>query len=102
MRERFDLPAELTIYSSLETRDALVGWLAKQDLGTASPLLVGGSEVTDIDGAGVQLLASLAASVAQRGDTWRLVAPSEALQSACRTLGFTAWMDADSLAKEAA
>lgn len=92
MRERFELPTELTIYSALETRDALQIWLAKQTQGSVSPLEVGAASVAEIDGAGLQLLASLAASVTQRGDAWHLVAPSEAVQDACRTLGFTAWL----------
>jgi hypothetical protein len=29
MRDRFELPAELTIYSATETRAALLGWLER-------------------------------------------------------------------------
>ncbi|MEY3124207.1 MAG: hypothetical protein RLZZ573_727, partial [Pseudomonadota bacterium] len=30
MSDRFELPAELNIYSALESRDALLAWVAEQ------------------------------------------------------------------------
>ena len=89
MGERFELPAELNIYSALETRDALLAWVAAQLAEGSDMLEVSAREVAEVDGSGLQLLAALA-----NGDTpWRLVDASDALVDACRTLGLGRWLD---------
>ncbi|GAB4213282.1 MAG: hypothetical protein Fur007_07180 [Rhodoferax sp.] len=86
MSKPFELPEELTIYSAVETRDALVAWIAGQTAG--KPIEISGAKVSEIDGAGVQLLASLA----HMDQPWRLLAPSPSVQAACEALGLGGWL----------
>jgi ABC-type transporter Mla MlaB component len=89
MGERFELPAELNIYSALETRDALLAWLAEQTAKGRDFLEVSARDVAEVDGSGLQLLAALS-----NGDTpWRLVEASGAFAEACRTIGLSDWLD---------
>lgn len=89
MAERFELPAELTIYSALETRDALLAWLAEQTTKSGEYLEVSARDVAEVDGSGLQLLAALA----NGEQPWRLVEASDAFVEACRTLGLAKWLD---------
>jgi anti-anti-sigma regulatory factor len=79
------LPAELTIYAASELR---AQWLAALD---ASPpeadLQLDASAVTEVDGAGVQLLLALARQLAARDRALRLERPSPRLHEACAALG---------------
>lgn len=88
MNSRFDLPAELTIYSAAETREALLGWLSRQRHDSGM-LELGASAVTEVDGAGLQVLAAFHTSVHLQGHTWTLFEPSAVLVSGCRTLGMS-------------
>ena len=89
MGERFELPAELNIYSALETRDILLAWVAEQTTKGRDFLEVSARDVAEVDGSGLQLLAALS-----NGETpWRLVEASPAFADACRTLGLTDWLD---------
>ena len=89
MGERFELPAELNIYSALETRDTLLAWVAEQTAQGRDVLEVSARDVAEVDGSGLQLLASLSG-----GDTpWRVVEASTAFADACRTIGLGAWLD---------
>jgi len=89
MGDRFELPAELNIYSALETRDTLLAWVAEQTSKGRDLLEVSARDVAEVDGSGLQLLAALA-----NGDTpWRLVEPSNAFVDACRTMGLKHWLD---------
>ncbi len=90
MSHAFDLPAELTIYSVMETRDALLTWAEKMRAESADTLQVKGAAVEQVDGAGLQLLASLAATDAN----WELLEPSAALADACRCMGLSRWLTA--------
>jgi len=89
MNERFELPAELNIYSALDTRDALLAWIADQGAKGREALDVSAQDVVEIDGAGLQLVASLS----NLEQSWRLVASSDVFSEACRTLGFAVWVD---------
>ena len=90
MGERFELPAELNIYSALETRDALLAWVAEQATKGRDFLEVSARDVAEVDGSGLQLLAALSS-----GDTpWRLVEASMPFVEACRTIGLSDWLDA--------
>ena len=89
MGERFELPAKLNIYSALETRDALLAWVAEQTAKGRDMLDISASAVAEVDGSGLQLLAALT-----NGETpWRLVEASTAFVDACRTMGLTHWLD---------
>ncbi len=86
MGERFELPSELNIYSAMETRDALLAWV--QGAQGGEHLEISAREVAEVDGSGLQLLASLS-----HGQTpWRLVDASAAFVDACRILGLTQWL----------
>ncbi len=80
------LPPELTIYTAAETRSAWLAALAEPGDGTLA-LQAGG--VSEIDAAGVQLLASLACTLASQQRTLQLVDPSPALRGACERLGLS-------------
>jgi len=89
MNERFELPAELNIYSALETRDALLAWAAAQTQKGADVLELSARDVAEVDGAGLQLVASLS----NMEQAVRLVESSDAFVQACRTLGFQSWVE---------
>ena len=89
MRTPFELPAEMTIYSAVETRDALLGWVTEQNA-TSSPLLeISAARVTEMDGAGLQLMASLS----NTDWHWWLVKPSTVFVDACKALGLADWLN---------
>ena len=90
MSTPFELPAELNIYSALETRDALLAWAADQHSHGTDHLEVSAREVAEVDGSGLQLLASLGNAEPR----WRLVEASAVFMEACNTLGFGHWLDA--------
>ena len=79
------LPAELTIYTASQCRAAMLDWLAGQPVDGLCP--VDGAAVDQIDGAGVQLLVSLAKALGSRQRALRLVDASGPLQAACASLG---------------
>jgi len=89
MSERFELPAELTIYNALETRDALLAWIKEQTVHTRDYLQVSARDVAEVDGAGLQLLAALS----NTEQAWQLVDASAAFIDACRTMGFAEWLE---------
>ncbi|MBP6718388.1 MAG: anti-sigma factor antagonist [Rhodoferax sp.] len=89
MSERFELPSELNIYSALETKDALLAWASAQTADAQEHLEVSARDVAEVDGAGLQMLAALS----NMGLGWRLVETSEVFADACRTLGFSQWLD---------
>ena len=89
MSNRFELPAELNIYSALESRDALLAWATEQITQAKGPLEVSARDVAEIDGAGLQILAALS----NMEETWQLAETSECFAEACRTIGFGHWLD---------
>jgi hypothetical protein len=89
MSKPFELPPELTIYSALETRDALLAWVTEQNAKALPHLEVSARDVCEIDGSGLQLLAALS----NMDLSWRLVAASTVFKEACGTLGLTRWLD---------
>ena len=89
MSDRFELPAELNIYSALESRDALRAWASEQMTQAKGYLEVSARDVAEVDGAGLQLLAALS----NMEQTWHLVDTSECFAEACRTMGFGHWLD---------
>jgi ABC-type transporter Mla MlaB component len=98
MDDRFELPAELNIYSALETRDALLAWVAEQAPKGREFLEISARDVQEVDGSGLQLLAALG----HGEQRWHLVEASSVFAEACRTLGFAAWLDRRYLATGAA
>jgi anti-anti-sigma regulatory factor len=88
MGERFELPSELNIYSALETRDALLAWVA-ENASKGDALELSAAAVAEVDGSGLQLLAALA----NMEQPWRLADASDAFIEACQTIGLTQWLD---------
>lgn len=88
MSTPFELPEELTIYSAVETRDALLAWVTAQGDDPSKPLGISAAKVCEVDGSGLQLLASLA----HMDQPWQLLNPSEALLQACQTMGLSTWL----------
>jgi hypothetical protein len=89
MSTRFELPAELTIYSIMEARDALLAWAETHKTGTGETLEVSATKLAEVDGAGLQLLVSLGNTL----QSWRMVDVSNSLTQACQTLGFADWLE---------
>ena len=89
MSQVFEMPAEVNIYSALETRDALLAWSQEQINQGAECLEVSAKDVSEIDGSGLQLLAALD----NTQYSWRLLEASEVFTEACRTMGFTRLLD---------
>ncbi len=88
MNHAFALPAELNIYNVLETRDALLAWVATQTTTGKDALEISACDVAEVDGSGLQLLAALSNSVHH----WKLVDSSDAFKAACHALGFSQWL----------
>lgn len=86
------LPAELTIFTAAETRDALLG-AAADAARSGAALHVDAADVIDVDGAGVQLLVSLSRLCERDERPWHLHSPSDALVHACTVLGLTKWLE---------
>jgi anti-anti-sigma factor len=84
------LPAELTIYTVGELHPQWLAWL--QQGAASAPAEVQAEAVEQVDGAGLQLLLSLARATTERGRALRLLAPSEVLRTACASLGLTDWL----------
>ena len=84
----FELPRELNIYSALETRDALLAWVSAQTAESSGSLEISAGKVSEIDGAGVQLLAALF----NLDQPWHIVESSASFAEACKTMGFASWI----------
>jgi len=89
MGERFELPAELNIYSALEIRDNLLAWVAENGSKGGDYLEVSARDVAEVDASGLQLLAALS----NGEQAWRLVEASAVFAEACRTIGLAQWLD---------
>lgn len=89
MTAPFELPEEMTIYSAIETRDALLAWVAEQSAKSSKMLEISAAKVREIDGSGLQLLASLA----HMDQPWQLTEPTAPLLEACKALGLSDWLD---------
>lgn len=79
------LPAELTIYTAADTHRRCLAWL--DDAAAAGVVALDASTVEQADAAGVQLLLSLARTLAARAARLELRAPAAPLVQACRALG---------------
>lgn len=88
MSTPFELPEEMTIYSAVETRDALLAWVTEQTTKGVKMLDISAAKVCEIDGSGLQLLAALS----HMDQPWRLVNPSDALADACQAMGLSNWL----------
>jgi ABC-type transporter Mla MlaB component len=88
MSQAFELPEEMTIYGAVETRDALLAWVTEQGAKSVNLLEISGAKVREVDGSGLQLLASLA----HTHQPWRLINPSTSLSEACANIGLDGWL----------
>jgi ABC-type transporter Mla MlaB component len=87
----FALPGELTIFTAAETRDTLLAWLGQIE--HDATILLSADQVGDVDGAGVQLLCSLAALLDRQGRSWSIGDPTALLTRSCATLGLADWLN---------
>lgn len=90
MSQRFELPAEVTIYSVMETRDALLAWAEAARKETTDTLEISAQAVGQVDAAGLQLLAALT----NMEVPWKLTESSDAFAEACQTMGLAHWLSA--------
>jgi anti-anti-sigma regulatory factor len=88
MNPELALPAELTIYSAAELRRQLLAHVDAHAQDDAC--CIDASAVDQVDAAGVQLLVSLARTLAPLGRTLQLGQASPALVAACESLGLSA------------
>lgn len=91
MNTPFELPSELSIYTADSTRQALLAWLQARPEQTASPASLQACQVDEVDSAGLQVLAALANTLAEQGQTLELQQPSARLRAGLRDLGATHW-----------
>ncbi len=102
MQPTRSLPAELTIYTVGELQPQWLAWLGTDAAADAAgddavdDFAVDASAVAEVDAAGVQLLVSLSRSLGRQQRSLALVAPSDALASACARLGLTSLVAATS------
>lgn len=89
MSTPFELPTEMTIYSAVETRDTLLAWVTEQTAKAGRTLEISAEKVSEIDGAGLQLMAALS----NTDQPWRLIKPSAAFVDACSAMGLSAWLE---------
>lgn len=89
MGTRFELPAELNIYSVLEIRDTLLAWVTERGAAGSERLEISASQVAEVDGAGLQLLAALS----NMDRPWLLTGASKVFCDACLALGLGQWID---------
>jgi anti-anti-sigma regulatory factor len=93
MQQTRILPAELTIYTVGELQPQWLAWLGTDAAADAAgkdagdDFAVDAAAVAEVDGAGVQLLVALSHSLGRQQRRLALVAPSEALATACARLG---------------
>lgn len=92
MNTPFLLPSELTIYSTTETRNALLAWVSERTSNSDS-LEISARDVSEIDGSGLQMLAALS----NMDQSWQLVESSKAFTEACQTMGFAHWLEQSQL-----
>ncbi len=88
MSKPFDLPDEMTIYSAVETRDKLLAWTSEQSSKNADVFEVSAAHVTEIDGAGLQVLAAWV----NMDQPWKILQPSAAFTHACEAMGLVQWL----------
>lgn len=82
------LPEELTVYHVSQLREDWLAWLAR----TASTVRVDGAGVSQVDGAGIQLLAALLRTLDTRQVAWQLQAGEGALREALHIFGLDGWL----------
>lgn len=79
------LPPELTIHA---VGDLRLQWLSRLDAALAGePFVIDGSQVVEVDAAGMQLLQSLVRSCIAERRRLLLQSPSSILRGACELLG---------------
>lgn len=91
MSTAFELPPELTIYTADSTRQALLSWLQARPTQAASLVSLQAAQVEEVDSAGLQVLAALANTLAEQGQTLELLQPSAHLRAGLSDLGATGW-----------
>lgn len=88
MNHCFELPEEFNVYHAQETLESLRLWLAHAQVEQAALIDISAARVVEMDGTGLQLLASLHNS----GYRLRIVDASSKFAEACSITGNSAWL----------
>ena len=90
MNHCFELPEDFNVYHAEETLESLRLWLAQAQPEEEALIDISAARVAEIDGTGLQLLASLRNS----GYRLRIVDASHKFAEACTVTGNSAWLEA--------
>ena len=88
MQAPFELPEEFNVYHAQETLQALRQWLVSIRAAGDVVLHISAARVQEVDGNGMQLLASLGNS----GYRLHIVEPSSKFVAALQTIGAMHWL----------
>ena len=88
MQKRFELPEEFNVYGSHSVLEALKLWLTHCEITPDDAIEIDASKVMEIDGTGIQILASLSRS----GYQWKLIEASSKFIDACLITGHQDWL----------
>ena len=86
-RQALCLPQELTIYTVGELHPQWLAWMTATASAGGEDATLDAASVETVDAAGLQLLASLSRSLADRGLRMHVLQPSTTLQAGCEALG---------------
>jgi len=94
MQAPFDLPEDFNVYHAEDTLEALKAWLRDSGLAPGALLPISAAKVMEMDGTGMQLLASLCNS----GYRLRIVDASRKFVEALETTGHMHWLGEEAAA----
>ena len=83
----FKLPSELTVHQAGELKEKLLNFVESNGQEEKNELYFDGSQVEDVDAAGVQLLLSSYLTGQEAGKTIKLYEPSQTLERMLRLSG---------------
>ena len=86
----YPLPEEFNVYRAEETLETLRAWLKHTPVAPGAQIDISAAQVAEIDGTGLQLLASLRRS----GYQVRVIDPSPKFMAALESSGNTGWLTA--------
>ena len=86
----YPLPEEFNVYRSEETLETLRAWLKHTPVPAGAHIDFSASQVMEVDGTGLQLLAAMRRS----GYQVRIIDPSPKIWAALQTSGTSDWLNA--------
>jgi hypothetical protein len=88
MSARFELPSELTVYTAQDTLAAFRAWRDLNGIDEGVPISIAAHKVSEVDGWGLQFLASLR----NTGYPWTFSDVSVTVENACSAMGLKSWL----------